>query len=86
MKNARFKEDLEALEPGCPCYTCRNHTRAYLHHLFRLKEMTVSTLLSIHNISYLHQETTKCRQAILAGNFKEYFEQVERALKKTDAI
>lgn len=81
LRNARFREDWQALEPGCSCYTCSRHSRAYLHHLVHMKEMTASTLLSIHNIHFLHQETNACRQAILEGRFQEYFEQKSRALK-----
>jgi queuine tRNA-ribosyltransferase len=73
FRNAKFREDFDALEPGCKCFTCSNHTRAYLHHLVHMKEMTASTLLSIHNIHFLHKETKACRDAILEGRFKEYF-------------
>ena len=69
---------------GCECYTCQNHTRAYLSHLVRMKEMAAATLLSIHNIVYLHKKTRECRQAILDGNFKEYFEGESR-LRENDA-
>jgi queuine tRNA-ribosyltransferase len=74
LKGARFAQDLEPLEPGCKCFTCRNYSRAYLHHLVRIKEMTAATLLSIHNIVHLIEQAKSCRQAILNGNFKEHFE------------
>lgn len=74
LKNARFADDFKPLEPGCLCYTCRNHSRAYLHHLHRLKEMSASSLLSIHNIFYLSEEASACRQAIIDGRFREHFE------------
>lgn len=80
FRNAKFREDFQALEPGCECYTCTNHTRAYLHHLVHMKEMTASTLLSIHNIHYLHKETSACRNAILEGRFKDYFLEKSRSL------
>jgi queuine tRNA-ribosyltransferase len=76
LRNARFTEDFTPLSPDCDCYTCRNHTRAYLSHLVRAKEMTASTLLSIHNIRYLHLQTTACRKAILEGHFKEFYEDI----------
>lgn len=74
LRNARFIEDWQPLEPACTCYTCTHHTRAYLSHLVRAKEMTAATLLSIHNIHHLHQQTKACRQALLAGTFREFFE------------
>jgi queuine tRNA-ribosyltransferase len=74
LKGARFAEDWQPLEPDCQCFTCLNHSRAYLHHLTRLGEMTAASLLSIHNIHHLHQQAAACRQAILAGRFREHFE------------
>jgi queuine tRNA-ribosyltransferase len=74
LKGARFAEDQSPLEPGCHCYTCQQHSRAYLHHLVRLKEMSAASLLSIHNIHHLHQQAKACRQAILDGRFRAYFE------------
>src|SRR5581483_498509 len=65
LKNAGSRHDFNQIDPNCNCYTCRNHTRAYLHHLVRLKEMPGAVLLSIHNITYLIQEAQLCRQAIL---------------------
>ena len=74
LRNARFTEDFQPLEPGCRCFTCRNHTRAYLSHLIRLKEMAGATLLSIHNITYLTEQARASRKAILEGRFREFFE------------
>lgn len=74
LRNAQFREDFNPLEPDCGCYCCLNHTRAYLHHLVHMKEMTASTLLSIHNIYFLHKQADACRQAILNGTFPDYFQ------------
>jgi queuine tRNA-ribosyltransferase len=74
LKTSQWTHDFSPLDRDCPCYTCSNHTRAYLHHLVRSKEMTGGTLLSIHNVTYLINEAKRCRQAILQGKFKEYFE------------
>jgi queuine tRNA-ribosyltransferase len=78
MKNSRFADDDLPLEEGCSCYTCAHHTRRYVHHLVKVKEMTASTLLSIHNIHYLHEKTAAARQALLEGRFKQYYEECER--------
>lgn len=85
LRNARFIEDFSPLDADCSCYTCKHHTRAYISHLVRVKEMTASTLLSIHNIQYLNEQTKRCRQAILNGTFKEYFEQIERSRAQDDS-
>ncbi|MBI4534441.1 MAG: tRNA guanosine(34) transglycosylase Tgt [Candidatus Melainabacteria bacterium] len=74
LRNSRFVRDFQPLEPGCNCFTCCHHSRAYLNHLVRIKEMAAGSLLSIHNIYHLHQQSHMCRKAILAGRFKDYFE------------
>ncbi|MCX8515579.1 MAG: tRNA guanosine(34) transglycosylase Tgt, partial [Alphaproteobacteria bacterium] len=49
IKNAAYKESLAPLDPACSCPACRNHTAAYLHHLFRAGEMLSAQLLTWHN-------------------------------------
>jgi queuine tRNA-ribosyltransferase len=73
LKNNRFRQDFTPLDDSCPCYTCRQFTRAYLCHLIHSKEMLAFTLLSIHNITELVRFTQRIRQAILAGTFAEEF-------------
>jgi queuine tRNA-ribosyltransferase len=58
---------------GCGCYTCQNHTRAYIRHLNRQKEATAASLLSIHNIYTLVQLAKDARQAILSGCFEDFY-------------
>jgi queuine tRNA-ribosyltransferase len=77
LRTSKYASDLEPLDKDCPCYTCVNHNRAYLHHLMRAKETAGGTLLSIHNLTFLIREAGRCRQAILDGTFKEYFERLE---------
>jgi queuine tRNA-ribosyltransferase len=80
LKNARFTEEFKPLDPDCVCYTCKNYTRAYLHHLVRANEMSGAALLSLHNITYLIKEARLARAAILEGTFKDYFERIQLAL------
>lgn len=58
---AKYKEDFTPLTESCGCYTCKNFSKAYLHHLHKEKEMLAGILLSLHNIVYLHSllETRK---------------------------
>ncbi len=72
MKNRKFTTDFAPIEEGCTCYTCVNHTRAYLAHLFRADEMLAGTLASIHNLHFLLRLVEKMRAAILDGTFLEY--------------
>lgn len=72
MKNARFKDDPEPLDPECHCYTCRNFSRAYLRHLFTAKELLSYELASVHNLSFYLALAREARQNILAGTYKEW--------------
>ena len=45
----KYNKDLTPLVLDCKCYTCKNHTRAYISHLIKHKEMTGAVLLTIHN-------------------------------------
>ena len=74
IKNKEFEEDFKPLVEGCKCYTCRNYTRAYIRHLYRVKENTASTLLSIHNVYYLINLMRQAREAIMANKFSDFAE------------
>jgi queuine tRNA-ribosyltransferase len=72
LRNARFKRDSGPIESGCSCYTCRQFSRAYIHHLFLAGEMLGPTLLSLHNVAYYCRMLTEVRQAIRERRFAEY--------------
>ena len=65
IKKACFSEDLEPIMPGCKCYTCTHHTRAFMHDLFKRKAPSFTALASIHNVFVLHEVCTKMRDLIL---------------------
>jgi queuine tRNA-ribosyltransferase len=67
-----YREDWGPLDEGCECPTCKNYSRAYVHHLFRTKEMLGLILASQHNIYFLTQLTKKIRESILDGTFEQY--------------
>lgn len=68
IRNARHAEDNRPLDPGCACPACRNHSRAYLHHLFKANEMLGPMLLTWHNIQYYQDLMAELRTGILAGD------------------
>ena len=68
IRNARHAEDNRPLDPGCTCPACRNHSRAYLHHLFKANEMLGPMLLTWHNIQYYQDLMSELRAGILAGD------------------
>jgi queuine tRNA-ribosyltransferase len=73
LKNAKFREDFAPLDTTCPCYSCKNFSRAYISHLVRSQEILAYTLLSIHNITELIRFTQKIRDAIIQGTFATEF-------------
>ena len=72
LRNARHRGKTAPLETACPCYTCRNFSRAYLHHLFQVDEMLGPTLLSIHNIAFYLRLMSEIRTAIFEKRFDGY--------------
>lgn len=64
IRNAVHRHDERPLDPRCDCYTCRNFSRAYLHHLDRCKEILGARLNSIHNLAYYQTLMTDLRAAI----------------------
>ena len=85
LKSSRHAKDFGPLDKNCSCYTCLNHSRAYLHHLVRAKEMTSGSLLSIHNLTFLISVAQQCRQAIINGTFRELFDQFYEQYQKENA-
>lgn len=78
IKNARFAEDLAPPDPECSCYTCRNHSRAYLRHLFMANEITSATLNSLHNLHFYLDTMRRIREAIELGTFESFREEFVR--------
>jgi len=77
IKQARYIEDESPLDAGCPCYTCRTFTRAYLRHLFQASEILFSTLATLHNLQHFLDIMRQIRQAILLGNFSAWLASFE---------
>ena len=64
IRNARFGEDQEALEPNCPCQTCTKFERAYVHHLVRSGEILGAMLMTEHNLWFYQRLMQGLRDAI----------------------
>jgi queuine tRNA-ribosyltransferase len=67
IKNAKHRSDTGPLDPQCACYTCRNFTRAYLHHLHRAGEILGARLNTVHNLHYYLELMGGLRAAIEGG-------------------
>jgi queuine tRNA-ribosyltransferase len=71
LKSSKFRAEFTPLDKECLCYTCNNYTRAYIHHLFRAKDINASILASIHNEFFIVKLVDQMRQSILDGTFFE---------------
>ena len=72
INTARFRRDFTPIDENCDCYTCAHYTRAYLHHLFKAKEMLSSTLCTIHNERFTIRLVDRIRASIEGGYFDEF--------------
>ncbi len=78
IRNSRYKDDISPLDAHCACYTCRNFSRAYLHHLQRVNEITGARLNTIHNLHFYLDLMRQARAAVEAGRFGEFAQEVTR--------
>ncbi|WP_374207077.1 tRNA guanosine(34) transglycosylase Tgt [Mycolicibacterium sp. OfavD-34-C] len=76
ITGSRYRRDFTPIDDECDCYTCTNYTRAYLHHLFKAKEILASTLCTIHNERFVIRLVDDIRAAIPAGRFDDLREHV----------
>ena len=74
IRNAAHRHSTEPLDPECACYTCRNFSRAYLHHLDKCNEILGSQLNTIHNLHYYQNHMAGIRAAIEAGTLAAFAE------------
>ena len=79
IKNAQYRLDTRPLDEACGCYTCRNFTRAYLHHLHRIGEILGARLNTIHNLHYYQELMQGLRRAIEEGCLAEFVQEFRQA-------
>ncbi len=72
IRNARHRDDTGAVDADCACYTCRNYSRAYLHHLDRCGEILAARLGTIHNLYYYQALMRGLRDAVEAGELADF--------------
>jgi len=82
IRNAAFKFDTGPADPECDCYTCRNYSSAYLHHLYHSRELLAYTLNTIHNLHYYLALMKTMREAIIRDTFSDFKAQFYRKNRK----
>lgn len=75
IRNAANRTSTEPVDSECDCYTCKNFTRAYLHHLDKCKEILGATLNSIHNLHYYQTLMAGLRRSLEEGTFADFVDE-----------
>jgi queuine tRNA-ribosyltransferase len=82
LRNSQFKDDFGKPDENCDCYTCQNHSRAYLRHLFNAGELLALNLASIHNLHFYIRLVKNAREQIIKGTFKDWKEKLVKLVSK----
>lgn len=69
LRNARFAEDRDPLDPECACPACRDFSRGYVHHLLKAGEILGIQLLTVHNMAFMTRLMATIRGALSTGRF-----------------
>ncbi|RUO24325.1 tRNA guanosine(34) transglycosylase Tgt [Aliidiomarina minuta] len=72
IRNARHRTDTSPLDASCDCYTCKNYSRAYLHHLDRCNEILGARLNTIHNLRFYQNVMQGLRDAIATDTLDQF--------------
>ncbi|MCS7310129.1 MAG: tRNA guanosine(34) transglycosylase Tgt [Armatimonadetes bacterium] len=72
LRNARFAEELGPVDPECECPVCQRYSAAYLHHLFKAKEILAARLATFHNLYFYQRFMAQIRRAIREGNLEQF--------------
>ena len=75
LKNAKFTRDFNPIDESCSCPTCTSYSRSYLRHLVQMKEMLGATLISIHNLAFLMDLTSRARNAVEEGTYSAFLQE-----------
>jgi len=84
IRNAVFSQMEQPIVTGCDCYTCRNFSAAYLHHLFSCEELLAYRLATIHNLSFITNLMNKIKGAIQDGTFVAFKDSFLKSYQPTD--
>ena len=77
LRNSRYRDDTLPLDENCNCYTCKNFSRAYLHHLDKCKEILGAQLNTIHNLHFYQRLMARLRESIEQGRLSAFARQFE---------
>ncbi|XP_022410734.1 queuine tRNA-ribosyltransferase accessory subunit 2 isoform X3 [Delphinapterus leucas] len=78
LKEKKYQEDFDPLVRECPCYCCKNHTRAYIHHLLVTNELLAGVLLMMHNFEHYFGFFQAIREALKSDRLAQLKELIHR--------
>lgn len=84
ITNAKYKEDFSPVDSFCECSTCKNYSRAYLRHLFQVKEILGLHLASVHNLYFYQWLMRTAREKIQANHFQTWKKEILNSLHQTE--
>ena len=82
LRNSRFQDDPGPIDPSCGCEACRNHSRAYLAHLFRARELLAYRLATLHNVTWTLTLLRRLRASLADGTFAKLREGIEANFRR----
>ena len=80
IMNAKYETDDNPIDSGCECPVCQHHTRAYLRHLFKAKEMLGMRLAVMHNLYFYNTLMQRIRDHLDAGTYGEFYRKYRNIL------
>jgi len=81
IKNLQFSEDASPLDSTCGCVACRNYSKAYIHHLFKVGEMLGPQLASVHNVTHYLSLLSSIRKSLEQGGFSQLYNKIKSRWK-----
>jgi len=82
--NAQYKDIDKPIDTNCTCYSCKNYSLAYIHHLFKSKELLAYRIASIHNLAFLYNLMNEIQQHITNSDFSEFKDEFLAKYKVSD--
>jgi queuine tRNA-ribosyltransferase len=84
IKSARYEHDQDPADINCGCYVCRNFSRSYLRHIYRVNEIASMVYNTYHNLYFINSLMRECRQGIMDGSFPDLYRHYEERYKREE--
>ncbi|CAN5300712.1 hypothetical protein BH24CHL10_BH24CHL10_04200 [soil metagenome] len=83
LRNSAMQDDAGPIDAACVCEACRNHSRAYLAHLFRARELLAYRLATVHNVTWTLALLRRVRSSLAEGSFSELHQVIAAGFHRT---